>query len=619
MALSGTLNSSGYQGRYIQLTWTAKSSIPNNNSVISWSLKGAGQASSSWYSAGNFKVIINGTTVYSSSTRIDLYNGTHIADGTITIAHNSNGTKSFTASIEAGIYLYAVNCTGSATFTLDPIPRKATISSAPNFTDEQNPTIIYSNLAGNAVEALDACISLTGATDNIKYRSISKTGTSYTFNLTDAERNVLRAATSTSNTVTAHFYVRTKIAGEYHYSYLIKTLTIVNANPVISPTITDTNSSTISLTGDSSKLVRYYSNAKITMGVSALKSATISSKSVTNSGKTLTADGTIGAVNSGSFVFVATDSRGNSATKTVNQTMVDYVHLSCIISNDKPTVDGKFTFKVTGNYFNGSFGLVNNTLTVYYRYKINGGTYVNDWSNMSITKSGNTYIATANLTGLDYQTTYVFEAYAVDKLDTVYSAAKNIKASPVFDWGPNDFNVNGTLCFNNAGTVLRHDPDNDAVVISAPGSGELSDIYFRPNGTEDTSGEVRLYSNGTVNTSGDIVSNGVVVTAIARRNSALSSGTISISTSASRRFRVASNILLFGRPANGIADSTSVYSITAYNEYRPPIITTLSNSSSLTISSGGDQTNGYYITISNSSASTAIVSYVGTCVPTFLN
>ena len=41
--------------------------------------------------------------------------------GTVEIPHKSDGTKSFTVKVEAGIYMYAINCSGSATFTLNKI------------------------------------------------------------------------------------------------------------------------------------------------------------------------------------------------------------------------------------------------------------------------------------------------------------------------------------------------------------------------------------------------------------------------------------------------------------------------------------------------------------------
>jgi hypothetical protein len=51
-----------------------------------------------------------------------MYTGT-IKSGTLTINHNSDGSKSFSVSVSAAIYTTAVNCTGSGSFTLDKIPR----------------------------------------------------------------------------------------------------------------------------------------------------------------------------------------------------------------------------------------------------------------------------------------------------------------------------------------------------------------------------------------------------------------------------------------------------------------------------------------------------------------
>lgn len=57
--------------------------------------------------------------------------------------------------------------------------------------------------------------------------------------------------------------------------------------------------------------------------------------------------------------------------------------------------------KGTDNYFNGSFGKVANTLTVQYRYKTQGENY-GSWTTVTATKSGNTYSATASISGLNY-------------------------------------------------------------------------------------------------------------------------------------------------------------------------------------------------------------------------
>lgn len=124
MAKSGSFNTTGYEGRYLTFAWTARNpDIANNKTIIDWTLKGAGTGQAGWYMAGNFKVYIAGFPVYSSTTRIKLYNGTQVASGSFTIHHKNDGTQTFTAYAEAGIYTNAVNCSGEETFTLDTIPR----------------------------------------------------------------------------------------------------------------------------------------------------------------------------------------------------------------------------------------------------------------------------------------------------------------------------------------------------------------------------------------------------------------------------------------------------------------------------------------------------------------
>ena len=103
MASSGSFNTNAYSSRYLTFSWSVQSqSIANNTTTISWSLKGAG-GGSTYYKSGNFKVVINGSVVYSSATRIELRNGTTVASGTFTMSHDNNGNKTFSASAEAGI------------------------------------------------------------------------------------------------------------------------------------------------------------------------------------------------------------------------------------------------------------------------------------------------------------------------------------------------------------------------------------------------------------------------------------------------------------------------------------------------------------------------------------
>lgn len=369
-----------------------------------------------------------------------------LATVTATVSHNADGSG------ECYIYgkingptettVEGTSVSKTSTVALDTIPRQAVMTSATDFNDEENPVITYTNPLGAAVPSLQAGISLTQSSSNvIQYHDVEKTAGTDAIELTDSERNTLRAAVTEGNTRTVWIYLRTRIGETYYYSPMSKVLTIKNPNPTISPSVSDSNDKTYQLTQNRNTLVRYYSNAAVTIGASAVKQATLESQKVTCGNKSLTEDGTINAVESGTFVFTATDSRGNTISRMLSKTLIPYIKLTCNLENNIPDTNGAMKVRVSGNYYNGSFGANSNTLTVKYRYKTAGGSY-SSWADMAVTLSGHAYSATANVTGLDYQTAYVFQTYAEDELATVYSPEKTVKATPVFDWGENDFKFN---------------------------------------------------------------------------------------------------------------------------------------------------------------------------------
>ena len=378
MASSGSFNTSGYSGRYLVFSWsTTNRDITNNRTTISWTLKGAGGSTTSWYQAGNFRVTIDGQQVYYSSTRIKLYNGTTVASGSFTLNHDSAGNRSFGAYAEAGIYTVAVNCSGSGSWTLDTIPRQANITSAPNFNDTQNPTIQYSNPAGTAVTTLQACISLTGASADIAYRDIPKTGSSYTFNLTEAERNVLRQAT-TGKTRTVRFYVMTVIGGTTFRNYVEKTLTITDANPTFSVAYLDSNSTTSAITGNNQQIVRNKSTLRINVtNAEAKKYATLTTATCTvlgsnysvsvSSGSGTLNIGTLDTSQDLTIAVTVTDSRGYTTTQNITVTVLDWVLPTAIITMQR---HNNF-YSETDINVDGSYSSVNdkNTLTIQMRYK----------------------------------------------------------------------------------------------------------------------------------------------------------------------------------------------------------------------------------------------------------
>ena len=444
MASTFWMRSQMVQGRYLYVECSQTPNVAENTSTIHWTLAATG-GSSSFYTTGPTQVLIGGQLVYEKE-RVSYSTGQFPAakgsvSGTTTVKHDAlTGEATIAVTIYTMIY-NGVQDTRTEYWTLDPNPRFAVLQSAPDFHDEEEPAITYTNPAGTQATALQACISLTGAKDDIAYRDIPKDADSYAFSLTEAERDVLRSAFPNANSGAVQFCVRSVIGGNTQVSTLPGTFSVKDPAPVITPAIIDSNDATFALTGDRGRLVRYYSNAQVTIGAQAVKKATLKSQKVTCGKESLTSDGTFNAVENGVFSFAATDSRGNTTTKTVEMPVVPYVKLTCGLNSNMPATDGTMTVQVSGHCFNGSFGRKSNSLKVYYRYKAAGGSY-GSWVTMTTAFSGNTYSATANVSGLDYQTNYVFQAYAVDELATVYASEQSVRAQSVFDWDKDDFKFN---------------------------------------------------------------------------------------------------------------------------------------------------------------------------------
>ena len=238
------------------------------------------------------------------------------------------------------------------------------------------------------------------------------------------------------------------LSGNYYgetKTTFIARLDVNKEGPTFNPIIYDNNSKTVALTGDKNNLIRYYSEAYVSPGSSGKSGATIVNETVSCGSYKGSYNGTgvvylIENVDSGNFVITATDSRGATASTTVNRILIPYEKISCNIFDLVLGVNGTLTFKIEGNYFNESFGATNNSLTL--KYKINEGSYVSV-KNADIEFTGHNYAAYVTVTGLDYSQVYNVEAVAADKWS---SAGKgnvyNITGKSLFDWGKEDFNFN---------------------------------------------------------------------------------------------------------------------------------------------------------------------------------
>lgn len=441
----------------------------------------------------------------------------------LTVTHNGNGTKTLMVKCSCmpqGYLNGAYTPSTGAILTLDTIIRKATLSSAPNFYDTANPQITYNNPMGNNVSALEVCITdSSGYAVYVPYRSVSKTGTSYTFMLTTTERNKLVTAAGNNTSLNIRYYIRTTINGSTYLDYLSRTMTIAVDGPVITASISDTNSTTVALTGGGLRFIPGRNTMTYSMSATGQKGATITKYSVMCGSKSSSsASGTLTNVENSVVIFSATDSRGITSTKTVNLTPVNYVKLTCnqnvrMILQSGSTA--QIELKISGNYFKGSFGAKSNTLSLYVRHARNGAS-MGDWVDLSplgYTTSGNTYSLTTEMGGFDPSGTYTFQCKAVDALGTVTTSQYAVKFTPVFDWSKSDFNfnvpvtINGDLTVN--GTIngaqaaaIDDDPAADYVVDAGTTSmGSNGTWYWRKwnSGRAECYG-CRNYGNMSIST-----------------------------------------------------------------------------------------------------------------------
>lgn len=465
MATSGSASVAVTSWDTLKFDWSQTGqSIPNNCTYIKWTLTLVSGKYGAIYSAPSkeWNVTVNDTK-HSGNVSASIGNNTSktLASGTDTIYHNTDGTKSFAFSFSHNFSITFSNTwigtkSGSGSGTLNAIPRQAEMTEVPSsFNDETtNLTVKFKN-PGNF--DLQFKIEAGGDTALI-IRDKPTKSSPYTFVLSEDEKKKLRKKCA-GNSLDVRFTVATYINGALSYwSWKDTKMSLINYMPTLSPhvMVTDHDAETSSLTGDADTIILNYTKIYFLIGGSPKKEATIASKKITCGNNTWTDKlANPVPVNSGTFVFSITDSRGYSASKTITKNTVNYIPLTCSLKTDPNlTEDNSSNVKLTvsGNYFSGSFGATNNSLTVLYRYKTINGEYPKDsdgndiWTTIpaNIITSNGTYTVTTTVNSLDYTEAYVWQAKAIDKCNTggIFTAEQTTKIQPVFDWSGSDFNFN---------------------------------------------------------------------------------------------------------------------------------------------------------------------------------
>lgn len=445
-------------------------SIANNTTDIQTRLT-SGMSGGSASGAGYTYTCSYAPTVSGSGTW-NFENET-ITSGGGTITHNADGTKTLWLGATAKNNYWGFNGSFGANVDLPRIPRQANLISAQDFTDEGNPTITYSNPAGNSVTALDAYIEKDSSTVMIGLRGINKTGSSYTFNFTEEERNTLRTF-CTGKSMPVRFVIQTTIGSNKYWSVITKTMTIVNGNPTFTnvTSVIDSNAITSALTGDNTKFIKGVSNALITINSNdkaiANKQATMSSYVINGSSQTYADDFTytLNNVSTDSITIYASDSRGNSApvTKTIN--LINYEapnnNNNNLVVVRQNSVGSITNASFSGTWWNDNFGNSANSLSISYRYKTTDSTTWTTGTAPVLTISGNTFSFEGTLkgdqsdNGFDINEAYNIEITVSDRLSQTTFTATLISGKPAIAVYKNKVSI-GSKYDTNLGGKLQVD------------------------------------------------------------------------------------------------------------------------------------------------------------------
>ena len=375
-------------------------------------------------------------------------NTTQSVSGSKNVVHNSDGSLSGYAyayfSKGGTTSSYAPNSGGVATplTALTKIKRFATITNSPtSVTDESNPWFSYSNPANGT---MSCWLEVNPVGDHLATRTLSGTSGTFTWDLTEAERNELRDKMPNSNTGKIRIGLYTTINGTTGSNYVDKTFTIINANPVFSDfTFEDVNTTTLALTGNNQDIIKGYSKVKATIisdnkavaqkGASMVKYRLSIGESSVDIAYNDTQDvsSMINNVSTGTINIYAVDSRNNSTmvTKLANRE-INYEAVYTNINNssfqrDDNRVGDNGVLTLSGTFWNDDFGDETNSLIVSYRLKkSDSSTWINGTTSIVPTVSQNTFsfngmIASDNQdTTWDLQSSYDLEITISDELTT---------------------------------------------------------------------------------------------------------------------------------------------------------------------------------------------------------
>lgn len=314
---------------------------------------------------------------------ISYYSYTVLFERNYILNHDNDGTKTIYVSAYINHSKFSSSSHGFSV-TLTPIARKATITSCNDLNDEENFTIYYNNpLGSEATLAWRVCETADWSDNLITSKALNSEADNKTFIPSSSERNRLRRAARYAKHATFYHAIQTIINGVDYYDYHPFTYTVINDTPTIGVcSYEDTNATTLAITSNDQEIIQGLSTVDVTTkSLRAYKEAYLDTLSITINGVTQSVDisgaplqSTVvtswGAINSAedlSATITITDTRGNTATKTLPITMLAWSNPTATISCKRQNnFESNTDLLVNANYssLNG-----HNSVTIQYQYK----------------------------------------------------------------------------------------------------------------------------------------------------------------------------------------------------------------------------------------------------------
>lgn len=435
-------------------------SVENNTSTLSYKIEMQSKNGYSFASIGSTIVLkINGIAVYNQYAQRSCSANTTVtfASGTTTVKHNDDGKK--TVEIE---YSYSQSSTASYTpkaaeeagsMQLSTIARATKAVTFTGFVEKVNP-ISFNPASSTFTHSIKLTfgnnVKYLNSEGNLQTTEVKLSGSSFNFNVPVDYYNEFTTESKTGTMLLTTYNGSTSI-GTSSITFTIYADKEI-CKPNLTGTLIDVNSLTSQLTSGndtSNSIVKGFSTGRLTITSKRISSvndtnATISSLVIANNNITDTSKNVydINKLQNKSVDVTLTNSRGVSETFTISATgqLIDYIVLTgnAKVKRENPT-SNTIVVNLTGNYFNDSFGNVNNSLNITWYYREKGYDSWNNGGTLTPILENNTYSFSNNLDGsFNYQKNYEFKFKISDKLtnlETIQITPKGIETFGIYEDG----------------------------------------------------------------------------------------------------------------------------------------------------------------------------------------